>query len=63
MFAKNIFFGEEAFFTPGYNMITHGSFDTKIARYIIVFSALRSALAERVAFTVGYTVGVAENAT
>ena len=32
MFAKNIFFGEEAFFTPSYNMITHGSFDTKIAR-------------------------------
>ena len=40
MFAKNIFFGEEAFFTPSYNMITHGSFDTKIARYIVVFSAL-----------------------
>ena len=40
MFAKNIFFGEEVFFTPSYNMITHGSFDTKIARYIVVFSAL-----------------------
>ena len=40
MFAKNIFFGEEAFFATSYNMITHGSFDTKIARYIIVFSAL-----------------------
>ena len=40
MFAKNIFFSEEAFFTPSYNMITHGSFDTKIARYIIIFSAL-----------------------
>ena len=40
MFAKNIFFGEESFFTPSYNMITHGSFDTKIARYIVVFSAL-----------------------
>ena len=40
MFAKNIFFGEEAFFTPSYNMITHGSFDTKIARYIVVFSGL-----------------------
>ena len=37
MFEKNIVFGEEAFFTPGYNMITHGSFDT---RYIVVFSAL-----------------------
>ena len=40
MFAKNISFGEEAFFTLSYNMITHGSFDTKIARYIVVFSAL-----------------------
>ena len=39
MFAKDIFFGKEAFFTPSYN-ITHGSFDTKIARYIVVFSAL-----------------------
>ena len=29
MFATNIFFGEEAFFAPSYNMITHGSFDTK----------------------------------
>ena len=40
LFAKNIFFGEKAFFTPSYNMVTHGSFDTKIARYIVVFSAL-----------------------
>ena len=40
MFVKNIFFGEEAFFTPSYNMITHSSFDTKITRYIVVFSAL-----------------------
>ena len=40
MLAKNIFCGEEAFFTPSYNTITHGSFDTKIARYIVVFSAL-----------------------
>ena len=40
MFAKNIFFGEEVFFTPSYSMITYGSLDTKIARYIVVFSVL-----------------------
>ena len=52
MFAKNIFFGEEAFFTPSYNMITHGSFDTKIARYIVVskFGALCSVFPNWVTF-------------
>ena len=57
---QKIFFGEEVFFALSYNMITHGSFDTK---NIVVSSALWSTLAKQVVFTVGYTVGVAENAT